>query len=257
MKNISRVVILVSAVLFGCLTATAEMMPIEPGTVEVYVSDNGRYEVSIVYGDGFPSWSLKEDGLELWSEPMPAEAGAVTIADNGETIILPLWGWRDEGGSSGVAVYNKEGKLVRNIFFKSINDLLMSEETLRWVRVTKISPDGKYFAIGGNGQENSTVTLFEAASGNVVWDKTSGLPDIVDIAIAKDGEHVLAATREDNDTGMEFVLFDREGNVLWNKKIDKNLSYDVEHYVKFKDDASGFEIYDLKLNEYVEEKIKK
>jgi len=227
-------------------------MPVEPGSVDVYTSDNGRYEVSIIYGDGLPSWSLKEDGQELWSKPMMDEPGAASVSDNGETIALPLWGWRDEGGSSGVAVYNKEGDLVKKIYFKGLS---MSAETLRWVRATGISPDGKYLAIGGNGKENATVTLFASASGELVWEKAAGLPDIVDIRIAKDGKHVLIATREKNGTGMEFVLFGGEGSVLWNKKIDNNLSYDVEHYIRFTDDGTGFEIYDLASGKYLYEKL--
>lgn len=226
---------------------SAEMMPVEPGSVDTYTSENGRYEVSIKYGEGFPSWSLKEDGIEVWSKPLTEEPGPIVVSDNGETIILTLWGWRDEGASSGVVIFDGKGEFARKVLFR---DTSMSQETLRWVRATSVSADGKYFAVGGNGSESATVTLFDASTGDEVWDRSAGLPDMVAITLSPDGRYVLAATRGDKSSDMEFVLLDPSGEKVWSEKFENNLSYDVERYVRFTDSPAEFEVYDLAAASY-------
>lgn len=183
----------------------------------------------------------------LWSKPLFNEPGVAAISDNGEAITLPLWGWRDEGGSSGVAVYNKEGKLAKEILFKGQSS---SDEALRWVHDTKLSPDGKYFIIGEHGKEGANVTLFNAATGEIVWEKRAGLSEMAEVKVAIAGKFALVATHENKGSGMEFLLLDRSGATVWNKKIGNNFSYQVTRYLKFKDDGSGFDIYDLKSAGY-------
>ena len=235
--------------------ASAKMKPDEPGTVRTYSSDNGRYEVSITgSGNILQSWSLKEDGKELWSTAASIEPGVAAISDNGETITTPMWGWQDEGGSKGVAVYNKKGELVRKVLFRVGPG---GEETLRWVHETRISPDGKYFAISEDSKEGARITLFNASTGDVVWEKGGGYPSAAEVKVSAGGKYALSATNEDKGAEMIFLLFDHKGAIIWQKKIDKNQSYGVKHYLKFKDDGSGFEIYDLRAGKYISEEMPK
>jgi len=262
MKLFLRIVVMVAILSTNAWARMAEMMPVKAGTVEKYTSDNGKYEVSIMYGsNNFMSWSLAENGVQLWSRPLMCEPSPAAVSDNGETITLPIWGWRDECASKGVAVYNKKGELVKEVLFRSEppeeGSLLPAEEALLWVRQTKISPDGKYFAIGYNGSQAAGVTLYNAATGDAVWDKKIGLPEMVQIKVAREGKYVLVATHEDKEGWMEFLLLDSAGAVLWSKKIGNNFSWEVKHYIKFKDDGSGFEIYDLKSEKYISEAMPK
>ena len=113
MKLFLRIVVMVAILSTNAWARMAEMMPVKAGTVEKYTSDNGKYEVSIMYGsNNFMSWSLAENGVQLWSRPLMCEPSPAAVSDNGETITLPIWGWRDECASKGVAVYNKKGELV-------------------------------------------------------------------------------------------------------------------------------------------------
>jgi len=254
MKLIFRLVIIMALFSSSAFARMAERMPDQPGSIDKYFSDNGKYELSITYGEHLPSWSLKENGRLLWSEPLMNEPGAAAISDNGETITLPIWGWRDEGGSSGVAVYNKEGKLVKEVLFKGQSS---SDGALRWVHETRLSPDGKYFIIGENGKEGANVTLFNASTGEIVWEKRAGLSEMVEVKVATAGKFALVATREDKGSIMEFLLLDRSGATVWNKTIRNNFSYEVKRYLKFKDDGSGFAIYDLKRGLYISELLPK
>ncbi|NTV99502.1 MAG: hypothetical protein HGA70_10115, partial [Chlorobiaceae bacterium] len=117
MKPFFRLASLLAFITLCAPDLPAEMMPDMPGAKEHYFSSNNRYEVTITFGEHFHSWSLKEDGRELWNSPLMTEPGEAAVSDNGETIALPLWGWRDEGGSSGIAVFNKKGELTREIPF--------------------------------------------------------------------------------------------------------------------------------------------
>jgi hypothetical protein len=248
MKLFFRLVVFMAFFSTSAFARMAERMPDQPGSIDSYFSDNGKYAVTITYGEHLPSWSFKENGRVLWSEPLLNEPGAAAISDNGEAITLPLWGWRDEGGSSGVAVYNKEGKLVKEILFKGGSS---GEEALRWVHDTRLSPDGKYFIIGENGKEHANVTLFNAETGEIVWKTEAGLPEMVEVKVANGGKFALAATHENKGSAMEFLLFDHSGATVWQKKIVNNFSYEVKHYMKFNDNGSGFEIYDLKKGRYI------
>lgn len=224
----------------------AERMADPAGRVDSYFSDNGVFEVTITYGRHLASWSLKKNGASLWSEPLTDEPGAAAVSDNGQTITLPLWGWRDEGGSSGIAVYDSNGHLVREILFRGER----GDEMLRWVRQTTISPDGKNIAIGQSGKERASVALFDAAEGRLIWETSAGFPELECVRVAANGDHTLAATRKSGSSDMEFLLFDKQGKIIWKKQKAKNSSYEARPYVKFKTDGKGFAIYDLKTASY-------
>jgi hypothetical protein len=220
----------------------AERMADPVGKPDSCFSDNGVWEVAITYGNLFHSWSLKKNGQELWHRALMGEPGGAAVSDNGEVITLPLWGWRDEGGSSGIVVYNGQGEPVREIVFRNPD----GSETLRWVRRTGISPEGGRIAIGQNGREASMVTMFDAASGNLLWETQAGLPEIDDLRVSANGDYTLAATSKYGTGNMAFVLFDQQGRAAWSETRSHNLSWEVKVYGRFLADGKGFEIYDLK-----------
>jgi hypothetical protein len=229
----------------------AERMADPVGRTYSCFSDNGVWEVAITHRYPFPSWSLKKNGVELWNRSVMSDPGDAAISDNGEVITLPLWGWRDEGGSSGIAVYNGQGEPVREIMFRNPD----GSETLRWVRRTAISPKGGRIAIGQNGREASMVTMFDAASGNFLWETQAGLPEIDDLRVSVKGEYVLAATSKYGTGNMEFVLIDKQGKTIWSEKRLRNLSWEVKMYVRFLPDGKGFEIYDLRSKNYMKRRF--
>jgi hypothetical protein len=254
MKPFFRTAFVLAVFFFSAFTLNAERMPDRPGSTDHYFSDNRKYEITITCGEHFHSWSLKEDGRELWNNPLMTEPGEAAVSDNGETITLPLWGWRDEGGSSGIAVFNKKGALAREIPFAAGLPL---EQGLRWVHSREISPDGRYIAIGENGKKQAKVTLFDAGTGNIAWEKNTGLPDVVEIRVSDKGSWTLVATRNDNVSDMAFILLDREGKEVWQKKIAGNFSYDVRNFLRFNSGMEGFAIYHLKPGRYISAMIPK
>ncbi|MGC8773724.1 MAG: hypothetical protein ACP5R6_00455 [Chlorobaculum sp.] len=229
----------------------AERMADPVGKTDSFFSDNGLWEVAITYGNPFASWSLKKQGKELWNDPFMSEPGSAAVSDNGQLITLPLWGWRDEGGSSGIALYNGQGKALRQIVFRNDD----GSETLRWVRRTAISPEGTRIAIGENGKDAARITLFDAADGRILCSASAGLPEIDDLRVSAGGKYVLAATSKYGKGDMEFVLLDRQGKTIWGEKRAGNHSWEVEVYGRFLPDGSGFEIYDLKSKSFMKRRF--
>ncbi len=252
MKQLFRSVIVLALTSFFPLMARAELMPEVPGTEQHFFSDNGRYEITITCEKQGHSWSFSEKGKELWKQPLFDEPGEAAVSDNGETIILPLWGWRDEGGSSGIAVYDKKGELRKKIPFAGEHP---DETVLRWVRYHAISPDGSSIAIGLNGIGQAEITLFDASTGALVWGKNTGYPVIVQIRVAQNGKFTLAATRNETDGSMAFILFDRMGKEIWQKKTVRNFSRDVSSYVQFRSGRQEFGVFDRKTGRYIFAKL--
>ena len=229
----------------------AEMMVDPVGRTYSYFSDNGVWEVAVTFKTPFSSWSLKKSGVELWNRSVMSEPGGAAVSDNGEVITLPLWGWRDEGGSNGIAVFNGQGEPVRKILFHSDD----GGEILRWVRRTAISPEGARIAIGQSGQEASTITLFDATDGHLLWSASAGLPEIDYLCVSAKGEYTLAATSKYGTGNMEFVLLDRQGKAIWREKRARNLSWEVKVYGRFLSEGKGFEIYDLRSKMYMKRRF--
>lgn len=229
----------------------AERMAEPVGKTDSFFSDNGVWEVAITYGNFIHSWSLRKRGVELWNRSLMGEPGGAAVSDNGEVITLPLWGWRDEGGSSGIAVFNGQGDPVREIVFRNAD----GSESLRWVRRTAISPEGSRIAIGQSGQEASRITMFDASSGKLLWETQAGLPEIDDLRASASGEYVLAATSKYGVGDMEFVLLDSQGRAIWREKRSRNLSWEIKMYVRFYPEGKWFGIYDLKSKTYMKRRI--
>ena len=70
MKLIFRLVVVLTFFSPPAFARMAERMADRPGAIESYLSENGKYEVSIKHGEHLPSWSFKENGRQLWSEPL-------------------------------------------------------------------------------------------------------------------------------------------------------------------------------------------
>ncbi|NTU90693.1 MAG: hypothetical protein HGA60_02140 [Chlorobiaceae bacterium] len=247
MKFISLLAAILLMILPASSTPRISERMIEPeGHTDTYRSDNGVYEVTITWHSPFASWSLKERGRELWSQPLMAEGGAAAVSDNGAVITQPLWGWRDEGGSSGIAVYDGQGQLKSKIMFKSDD----GREGLRWVDSTVISPDGSCIVIGEGHRENASITMFSVSDGRLLWQTNAGYPRVAAIRTSARGTFTLLATSQERNQDMEFVLFDRNGKVIWTELKTDNFSWDASPYVRFVPDGKGFEIYDLKAGHY-------
>ena len=54
---------------------------------------------------------------------------------------------------------------------------------------------------------------------------------------------------------MLFSLLDGEGVTLWERKMAKNFSWDVQDYLRFMDDGKEFAIFDLGSAKYVTEPV--
>lgn len=252
MKPILFAAVSLACILMTASRLTAERIPDRPGSNESYLSENGKFELTITYGEPAHAWSLKKNGLELWKIPLLSEPGDAAVSDNGETITLPLWGWRDEGGSSGIAVYDNKGGLRREILFSAG---MPTKDELRWVRKTSLSPEGNFIALGEHGKEHARITLFDALTGELLWETSAGLPDIVQLKVSEKGKYVLAATSRQNDGDMEFILLDRRGNVFRQRSVAENLSYEVGNYLQFSADLSGFGVLELKSGRFLHETI--
>ena len=226
----------------------AEMMPIEPGTVRSTTSPNGTFQLRVSYDShGGTSFSLSKGDTKLWSNSLSEHPGKVAISDNGQTVAVTTFGWEDEGGASGMNIYNEKGKVVKQVDFSHGG---MSTEGLKWVALLEVSSDGKYIALGQDGRENAMITIYDAQTGLELLSQKAGYERCAGVAIAPNVERTLLATRNYASSGMVFVLLDKTGNILGSKTIDKNFSYDVPVYVKFQENGSP-EIFDLKSGKFI------
>ena len=123
------------------------------------------------------------------------------------------------------------------------------------MRYRAISPDGSSVAIGQNGTGQAEITLFDVSTGALVWGKNTGYPEIVQIRVAQNGKFTLAATRNETDGSMAFILFDRKGKVIWQKKTVRNFSRDVSSYVQFRSGRQEFGIFDRKAGRFLFKKL--
>jgi hypothetical protein len=224
-------------------------MPIEPGTVRIYESSNGKFQARVSYGQhGTSSLSLYEMNTERWRVSHIEHPGTIAVSDNGQTVVMTTFGWEDEGGASGLAIFNAKGDPLKPIEFSEGN---LSKAGIKWVKVLQVSSDGKYIAVGEGLRENSKVTVYDAQTGFQVLNQEAGYQNCVGISMSLGAERTLLATRN-NESGMIFALLDKTGKILGSKMIDKNFSYNVPVYVKFQENRVP-EIFDLKSGKFVTE----
>jgi hypothetical protein len=114
------------------------MMPPMPGTAILYSSPNGRFTVKAVEPSGF---SLREGDKVLWSEPF-LDVSKAAVSDDGGTVAVTLWGWKDERGSEAIAFYNGKGTLIRKDSFGGPFGS-PDKGAMKWVKRLVLSPDGK------------------------------------------------------------------------------------------------------------------
>lgn len=219
-------------------SASAEMMPAAPGTAIWYPSQNGRFTVKAVEPSGF---SLREGDKVLWNEPF-LDVSKVAVSDDGGTVAVTLWGWKDERGSEAIAFYNGKGTLIRKDFFGG-PFVSPDKGVMKWVKRLVLSPDGAFCALGENGKEKSRVTLYDARKGAFLWERRFGLEEIEGVTFQPSGRNILFATRGRDSRDMVCLLADTKGEVLWEKKVERNFTYDVKELCRFSADERQVEVY--------------
>lgn len=211
--------------------------------VQTYRSGNGLYELVMDAPAG--TWSLKKRGHVLWSKPLPHQPGAAAVSDDGERITQPIWQFVDEVHSycSGIVFYDKNGAPGRTIhFMDGWRNLLLSADYFA------ISPDGTAIVVGSNGKPHSELTMIEVANGRKRWGVSAGYGTVVAVGMTAGGTCTLMATHDDRD--MEFVLLDRDGNLLWQRTMAGNFSPELRSYLRFDRDDKGFSVYDLSSGKF-------
>ena len=227
----------------GAAPVFAEMMPIEPGTVKTYDSPNKKFQARISYGGIGVFLSLHEGDRTVWST-ISERPGMVAVSDNGSHVVLTTFGWEDEGGSDGFAVFGANGEEKQFRFNRFDN----SKAAMKWVDVLSISPDGNRVAVLQGLKEGSEITVYSAVTGEPIWYLEDGDDEPVDVSWGPAGE-LLVATR-DGEEGMMFLLVDEAGDVLARRKMEKNFSYDVAAYGRFNGEGLP-EIFELESGKFI------
>ncbi|NPV52949.1 MAG: hypothetical protein HPY71_05440 [Firmicutes bacterium] len=255
-KTAFACMIAVGLVLTASRHTFADAIPPAPGTVETYTSQNGKYAVEIKilgYPDSSPcECTFKESGDISWTKEIPDTPNKVVISDNGETIAMTNWGWYDEGGSRSLSIYNKRGDLIKELSFGFTG---MNNWGLKWVKVLAISPDGSYCMVGEDAEEKAVFSLYDCRTGELKWERGYGFSEASEAEIQEAGRYLLVATNDYSTRDMFFFLLDREGVTLWEKRIAKNFSWDVQDYLRFMDNGKEFAIFDLKSAKYITEPV--
>lgn len=250
MKKLILYLITASFVITLFNYAFAKRMPPELGSVETFLSENGRYSVEIKilgYPDMSPSkCTFKERDTIIWSKEIPTTPGKVNISNNGKAVVLANWGWYDEGGFRGLSFYNSKGELLKDISFGD-----KDKGSMLWIRETAISPDGMHYIFGTDGREKAKLYLYEFESANLLWLKDYGFEKMVEIEISDKDGSILTATFNYNSGDMLFVLLNIDGDMLWQKKIEKNFSWDIKDYLHLSDNGENFEIFDRASRKYI------
>lgn len=246
-------------ILIGLLsnaTILGEALPLQPGTVILYTSQNARYTVSIKilgYPDSSPALcTFMDSGKIIWSKPIFETPSEVAISDNGQRIAMTNWGWYDEGASGSISFYNHQGDLLKEVPFR---DPEKGFEGLKRIRVLAISPDGNYCAIGTDTKEDALFTVYDCRKGVMVWEKGYGFSEATEAKLSTNGEYILIATNDYYSQDMQFFLLDHQGLVLYQKTLPKNFSWDVPDYLRFKDNGIEFEILDYNLGKFLVEPL--
>lgn len=235
-----------------CQLAEAKRRAPDVGSVETFSSENGKYNVEIKnlgYPDRSPSeCTFKEGNKIIWSKEIPVTPGKVNIANNGESIVLANWGWYDEGGFKGLSFYNNKGELLKEINFAVKGQ---GVDGLIWIRETAISPDGMFYIFGIWGKEKSRLYLYDYKSANLLWEKEYGFEVVREIEMSDKSNSILVATYDNRSYDMLFVLLNRKGHILWQMKIEKNFSNNIEDYLHLDNDGHDFEIFDKTNGRYI------
>jgi hypothetical protein len=219
--------------------AVAERLPAPPGSARSYPSPNGRFSVRAAEPYGV---SLREGDKVLWNEPfLDASSGAVS--DDGSVVAVTLWGWKDEGGSEGIAFYDGKGTETGKELFggpRGHGD----KASMKWVKRLVLSPDGALCALGEDGREKARVTLYDARKGAFLWGRPFGLEEVAGVAFPPSGRTLLLVATYDRATrDMVCLLVDGKGEVAWEKAVAKNFTYDAKEPCRFSADGKQVELY--------------
>ena len=232
----------------------ADAPNLEIGSIRSFFSENGQYSIDIKtlgYPDTSPSeCTFKEKNRIIWSKRIPTTPGKVNISNDGKYIVMANWGWYDEGGFKSLSLYNNKGKLIRELNFNKPGSFLL------WIRSTAISPDGMYYVFSASSTAVKAkiylYEFYEFGSGNLVWANEYECWDVVEIEISDEGRSILVAAQLDYNSGdMLFFLLNRKGDIIWEKKIEKNFSWDIKDYLHLDSSGGNFEIFDKANAKYI------
>lgn len=117
------------------------------------------------------------------------------------------------------------------------------------------SPNGSYVLVGGGGQGNARIIRIDA-SGNVIWQETYAHPEgsgsnyLFDCLVRPDSTIVAVGGSNnsgDGDAGW-LIKTDSDGNLLWQRKYNKNQYTDL-FYSLLETDDGGFLLSGQAINE--------
>ncbi len=232
-----------------------EAIPPKVGTVYTYSSCNTRFTISIEilgYPDNSPArCSLMDSGETVWSKMFFATPSEVAISDNGQCIVMTNWGWFDERASRSISIYNGAGELVKEIPFMGPDGF----ESLKWVDMLAIAPDGSCCAIGTGSLKHALLAVYDCRKAELLWEKEYGFSEAVEAKFSNNGEYILIATNDYYSRDMSFFLLNHHGEVLYQKTIPQNYSWDVPDYLVFKENGREFCIFDINSGKYLVESL--
>lgn len=240
--------------LFGSTVAFGEAMPLQPGKVETYTSPNGRYAVETKilgseHGATLAQLAFKADGQELWNHLMPEPPSEVAIADAGNVIALTNWGWRDECASANLEFYDEKGSLMSRVEFGEAG---ANQSGLKWIALLQLAPDGSRCVIAEDGREKALFSSYDSQTGALLWERRCGYAEACEVKMDGSAQHTAVATRNYNTGDMDFLLLNIRGEVIWQRQITHNFSWEVRDYIVFSPDGQGFKIFDQTLQKYIE-----
>ncbi len=196
----------------------------------------------------------KKEGVILWKKKLPSTPGFVNISDDGKYIVMANWGWYDEGGFKDLTFYDGNGNLLREIKFAHPG---------RWIGKTKMSSNGQKYSVANNGKEHAEITLYDVTNQRELWSKNVGLESLGDIAISRDGAHILVSTYNlnckkswffitvcDSPKDAEFTYLDISGNLIWSQRLENGYGWNQD-FIDLSEDGVSFKVYDLKNKRWV------
>ena len=258
---------------FLLMQSSAEARRLPPSEATHYYSPNNRYEIGIkeqTITDGPCKAIFKRDGQIIWERGLPSTPGIVHIANDGQYIAFVNWGWADEGGFKSVSFCDGNGNILKEIPFKARED--NKADNLRWIRKAQLTLDGHYFVVADSTDE---ITLYDAYKQEALWDKR--IPETLaekstkpvqynldDIQISDSGGYLLTSRYNSEHADIVFIYLDKEGDVIWSKKI--SAGYPVkkmlwvfniadagnQKFIELGKDGLSFKIYSLPDKRWLE-----
>jgi outer membrane protein assembly factor BamB len=131
-----------------------------------------------------------QDGNVLWNHQIDGRIETVAVSKSGYVVAGP----RDQY----IYLYDRRGELLFTYYAKSYYS----------AQDTAMSPDESYFLFGSERRYLNCYTL----QGESLWQEEVG--PLCSIRVSQDAEYIAVGT-----TNGDLILLNRNGSVLWNKKV--------------------------------------